>query len=267
MPDHQVPLILLDNVSRAFDDGAVVALRDVNLSIDPQECIALVGKSGSGKSTLIHILGGCDSATSGRVFWRGQQVSDQPRWRRLRAMHIGVVFQEFHLLPALTAIENVEMALMGAGITSRDRRRRSVELLEKVGLESRMRHLPAALSGGERQRVAIARSIANNPSLLLADEPTGNLDSANAALILNLLLEIQKTYGTALVLATHDESIVARCRRRVLIKDGSIILDRSERKPIEVVGCLGRDADALTPTVATREGPLASAKSFAGGGK
>jgi len=146
------------------------------------------------------------------------------QWRKLRASQIGIVFQEFHLLPTLTAMENVELALTD-GRSSRDRQRRAAELLARVGLEARMRHLPAALSGGERQRVAIARSLANTPSLLLADEPTGNLDTANAASIMDLLLEIQQTHGTALVLATHDESLAMRCRRRVTIKDGRIVDD------------------------------------------
>ena len=215
-----VPLIRLENVSRTFDDGAVVALCDVSLSTYAQDCVAILGKSGSGKSTLIHILSGCDEATSGRIYWRDEPVRDQRIWRLLRATQIGIVFQEFHLLPTLTATENVELALMGKGISSREQKRCAAELLTSVGLEARMRHLPSALSGGERQRVAIARSIANKPALLLADEPTGNLDSASAASIMDLLLEIQQSRGTALVLATHDESVAARCRRRVMIKDG-----------------------------------------------
>jgi ABC-type lipoprotein export system ATPase subunit len=223
-----LPLIRLENISRSFDGGAVVALSDVSLSINAQDCVAILGKSGSGKSTLIHLLSGCDEATSGSIYWRDEPVCDQHIWRLLRATQIGIVFQEFHLLPTLTAIENVELALMGKGIPSREQKRRAAELLTSVGLEVRMRHLPAALSGGERQRVAIARSMANKPSLLLADEPTGNLDTAGAASIMELLLEIQKTHGTALVLATHDESIAARCRRRVMIKDG-----RNEEAPKE----------------------------------
>src|SRR5262245_40644306 len=217
-----VPLIRLENISRTFDNGAVVALCDVSLSTYAKDCVAILGKSGSGKSTLIHILSGCDEATCGMVYWCDEPVRDRRMWRMLRATQIGIVFQEFHLLPTLTAMENVELALMEKGISSRERKRRAAELLERVGLETRMRHLPAALSGGERQRVAIARSIANKPSLLLADEPTGNLDTANAASIMDLLLEIQQTRSAALVLATHDESVAARCRRRVTIKDGRI---------------------------------------------
>jgi ABC-type lipoprotein export system ATPase subunit len=165
-----VPVVRLENVSRNFDDGAVVALCDVSLSTYANDCVAILGKSGSGKSTLIHILSGCDEVTSGRVFSREEPVRDQRTWRKLRASQIGIVFQEFYLLPTLTAMENVELALTD-GRSSRDRQRRAAELLARVGLEARMRHLPAALSGGERQRVAIARSLANAPSLLLADEP------------------------------------------------------------------------------------------------
>ena len=154
-----VPLIRLENVSRTFDDGAVVALCDVSLSTYAKDCVAILGKSGSGKSTLIHILSGCDEATCGRVYWCDEPVRDQRMWRMLRATQIGIVFQEFHLLLTLTAVENVELALMEKRISSRERKRQAAELLARVGLETRMRHLPAALSGGERQRVAIARSI------------------------------------------------------------------------------------------------------------
>jgi putative ABC transport system ATP-binding protein len=219
-------LVRLENVSREFDDGAVVALCDISFSTCAGDCVALLGKSGSGKSTLIHMLSGCDEATTGKVYWREEQVCDQRMWRRLRARHIGIVFQEFYLLPTLTAMENVELALMD-GRSSRERGRRAAELLARVGLEARMRHLPAALSGGERQRVAIARSLASTPALLLADEPTGNLDSATAASIMDLLLEIQQTHGMALVLATHDENLARRCRRRVTIRDGRIVEDSS----------------------------------------
>lgn len=239
MTPGSIPLIRLEKVSRVFEDGAVVSLRDVSLSIYADDCVAILGKSGSGKSSLIHILGGCDIPTSGAVYWREEQVRDQRRWRLLRSTEIGIIFQEFHLLPALTAIENVEMALMGKGISFTERQRRSAELLERVGLEARMRHLPSALSGGERQRVAIARSIANKPSLILADEPTGNLDSANADMVVDLLLEIQQAQGAALVMVTHDVSLAARCRRHITIKDGLIIDDQR--------GSKASDAEDMAP--------------------
>ncbi len=216
------PLMRLERIDRVFDAGAVIALRAVNLTIANGERLAILGKSGSGKSTLLHIMGGCDSPTSGSVSWRGEKVNDQRRWRQLRGSEIGIVFQEFHLLPSLSARENVEMALIGRGIGWSDRVRRSRELLDRVGLGGRMDHLPHALSGGERQRVAIARSIANNPSLLLADEPTGNLDSANAASVEDLLFEIQRANDAALAIVTHDETLAARCVRRIRIKDGEV---------------------------------------------
>lgn len=222
---RKVPLIYVDNVTRAYDGGGVMALRGVSLGIFPGDCVAILGKSGSGKSSLIQIMGGCDTPTSGQVIWREEPVRDQGEWQVLRASEIGIIFQEFLLLPALTALENVEMALMGKGASAKERKAHATQLLEMVGLASRLRHLPSALSGGERQRVAIARSLANKPALLLADEPTGNLDSANAEAIVDLLLDLQRTQGTALVMVTHDEGLAARCRRRVRIKDGLIVDD------------------------------------------
>lgn len=218
-------LLRVENVRREFDGGRVQPLRGVNLTVCENDCLAILGPSGSGKTSLIHIMGGCDMPTCGRVLWRGKAVESQDDWRRLRATEIGIVFQEFLLLPALTAIENVEMALLANGLAAAARRKKSAELLERVGLKHRLHHLPNALSGGERQRVAIARSIANGPALLLADEPTGNLDSANAEMIAALLLDIQRTYGTALVMVTHDTALAARCTRQVTIRDGLIIDD------------------------------------------
>jgi predicted ABC-type transport system involved in lysophospholipase L1 biosynthesis ATPase subunit len=219
------PLVRLERVSRTFDDGAVVALRDVDLAIHAGDCVGVLGPSGSGKSSLIHLMGGCDMPTAGRIYWRGAVMTSIAAWSRVRGLEIGVVFQDYLLLPTLTALENVEMALMRRGLSASARRRRAAELLEQTGLKSRMGHLPFALSGGERQRVAIARSIANRPALLLADEPTGNLDSANARAIADLLFEIQSAEGAALVLVTHDGALAARCSRTVRIKDGAIVSD------------------------------------------
>ncbi len=249
MTAQETALMRAENVSRVYPDGSVAALRDISLSIYEQDCIAILGKSGSGKSTLMHILGGCDEPTSGVVYWRGEPVRGQEAWRRLRASDIGIIFQEFLLLPALTAVENVEMALMGKGHSARARRSRAEDLLAMVGLGARLDHLPASLSGGERQRVAIARSIANDPRLLLADEPTGNLDSVNSEKIVDLLLEIQRSHGTALAIVTHDESIAARCPRRIVIKDGALIEDRRQTEPLAAVAATERGPTADSPAI------------------
>ena len=221
----KVPLIRLEKVSRTFDAGLVVALNDIDLSVFPGERIAAVGQSGSGKSCLLHIMGGCDVPTAGRVYWKGKPLLRFSDWTVLRGIEVGIIFQDFLLLPTLTAIENVEMAMIGKGIPSRERVKRAASLLEEVGLGTRVNHLPNALSGGERQRVAIARSIANEPALLLADEPTGNLDSASATMVIDLLFDIQRARGTTLVLVTHDEALASRCGRRIRLRDGRIVED------------------------------------------
>ena len=216
------PLIALDNVSRVFDDGAVVALAGVDIAVAPGEFVSIVGPSGSGKSSLVHLMAGFDRPTGGRVLWQGQEVHDRRHWTTLRRSQIGIVFQEFLLLPTLTAIENVEIAMSGTGLAAAERKKRAAALLDQVGLGSRQNHLPFALSGGERQRVAIARSLANRPQLLLSDEPTGNLDSANAAAIVELLLALRTDTGMTLVLVTHDEALAMRADRQVHVRDGKI---------------------------------------------
>jgi len=227
-PDDPAPpaMIALAGASRSFDDGAIVALNSVDLTIDAGECVAVLGPSGSGKSSIVNLLSGMDSPTGGRVLWNGTPVASRRAWARLRRKDIGIVFQEFHLLPTLTARENVEIALMGHGIKAEDRRVRAETALARVGLGHRVDNLPHALSGGERQRVAIARAIVNTPRLLLADEPTGNLDSANTDAVADLLFSLQRDTGMTLVLVTHDEHLAARCRRCVRIRDGEIADDR-----------------------------------------
>jgi putative ABC transport system ATP-binding protein len=220
------PLVTLDGVARVFDDGAIMALRSIDLAIPAGDCVAILGPSGSGKSSVVNLLSGIDRPTAGRVLWRDKPVTSRRAWARLRRSEIGIVFQEFHLLPTLTAAENVEMALIARGVPASKRQGLAKAALERVGLGARLKHLPHALSGGERQRVAIARSIVNAPNLLLADEPTGNLDSANAALVADLLFELQDGTGMTLVLVTHDENLAARCRRCVRISDGVIAEDR-----------------------------------------
>jgi putative ABC transport system ATP-binding protein len=220
------PLIRLDGVARQYDGGAIVALKKVDLVIATGECLAIVGPSGSGKTSLLNMLSGIDMPTSGQIYWNDLPVRSRKEWTALRGSEIGIVFQDFNLLPTLTAIENVEMALIGRGIPASSRRSRATKAIERVGLLSRLDHQPNALSGGERQRVAIARSIVNAPRLLIADEPTGNLDSVSAALVLDLLLGLQEDTGMTLVLITHDEDIAARCGRCIRIRDGEIVEDR-----------------------------------------
>jgi putative ABC transport system ATP-binding protein len=224
------PLLRLEGVGRVFDGGAVVALHYVELQIRHGDCLAIVGPSGSGKSTLINILSGISAPTSGQVYWNDRPVGSRKEWAALRRDQIGIVFQEFNLLPTLTAIENVEMALFGRGLDAAERGRRASLSLGRVRLSERQHHLPHALSGGERQRVAIARSIVSGPKLILADEPTGNLDGTNAVLIADLLFELQETSGATLVLVTHNEALASRCQRCIKIRDGRIVENRV--KPI-----------------------------------
>jgi predicted ABC-type transport system involved in lysophospholipase L1 biosynthesis ATPase subunit len=217
------PLIAARAVSRLYDGGAIAALTNVDLDIEAGDCVAIVGASGSGKSSLLNLLCGIDYPSAGSVLWEGRPFRKQADWAQLRRTHIGIVFQEFNLIPTLTALENVELALFGRGLSTVRRQTRAAILLERVGLEARMHNLVTTLSGGERQRVAIARAVANEPRLLLADEPTGNLDSTNAVLVADLLFGLHEDAGVAIVLVTHDEELAARCRRLVRIKDGRIV--------------------------------------------
>jgi len=223
------PLVTLDHVGHSFDDGRIVALKDVSLTIEEGESVAIVGASGSGKSTLILLLCGIRVPNTGRVLWKGKPVTTPEQWTDLRRSEIGIVFQEFNLFPTLTARENIEVAMFGSGAGSRERQRRASAALETVGLSERASHLPHELSGGERQRVAIARSIINNPTLILADEPTGNLDSVNAAAILDLLFDLKRARGATLVMVSHEPSYAQRCARQIKIKDGNVYEQRPER--------------------------------------
>ena len=222
------PLVTLDHVGHSFDEGRIVALKDVSLTIEEGESVSIVGASGSGKSTLILLLCGIRMPSTGRVLWKGDPVIRPEQWTDLRRSEIGIVFQEFNLFPTLTALENIEVAMFGSGFGSRERRRRANTALETVGLSERATHLPHELSGGERQRVAIARSIINNPTLILADEPTGNLDSVNAAAILDLLFDLKRARGATLVMVTHEPSYAQRCKRQIRIQDGNVY-DRAAR--------------------------------------
>ena len=218
-----IPLVELVDASRVYDGGRVAALRGVSLRVEAGASIAVVGPSGSGKSTLLHLLSGMDEPSGGAVRFEGRAPGGPEAWCRLRARRIGFVFQGYHLLPALTAWQNVQLPMLGVVAGARARAERARELLERVGLGVRLRHLPSQLSGGERQRVAIARSLANGPDLILADEPTGNLDSVASAEILDLLTEVRGEQGAALVLVTHDPAVAARCERVVRLRDGRVV--------------------------------------------
>ena len=212
-------------VSRVFamPAGPVVAVRDVTLQIVEGDHLAIRGPSGCGKSTLLHMLGCVDGPTSGTLLFNGQDVATLSDARRsgFRLRHIGFVFQRFFLLPMLTARENVELPLSEAGASKSDRQRRVNELLDYVGLSARADHRPSQLSGGEMQRVAIARALANRPQLLLADEPTGELDVATGEQIAALLDRVNAD-GTALVIVTHDPVLAGRARRLLTMRDGAI---------------------------------------------
>jgi predicted ABC-type transport system involved in lysophospholipase L1 biosynthesis ATPase subunit len=224
-------LIALRGVSRHYDGGAIAALTDIDLDIGDGDCVAIVGASGSGKSSLMNLLCGIDDPDSGTIHWRGQPVRRQGDWTRLRRQSIGIVFQEFNLIPTLTAVENVELALFGGGMSSSQRLARAAVMLDRVGLEPRLLSLVTKLSGGERQRVALARALVNKPSLLLADEPTGSLDSVNAVAVADLLFKLRADLGMTTVLVTHDETLAARCVRRIRIKDGRIVEDSAAVAP------------------------------------
>jgi ABC-type lipoprotein export system ATPase subunit len=220
------PLLEAKALTREFDEGQVKALRGVDFSIRDGEFVAITGPSGCGKSTLLQVLGALDRPTSGKLLYRGQSLPDHPDPASYRAHEVGFIFQAFHLLPTFTAAENVQIPMFGTHRSSAQRRERAKELLKLVGLEGRLHHFPAKLSGGERQRVAIARSLANGPSLLLADEPTGNLDSENAHLVLDLIIRLQHEQGRTMVLVTHDSSIAERAARTLHMIDGRIVSDR-----------------------------------------
>ena len=219
----RTPLISLDRVARKFDDGAVTALHEVSLSVYPGDNVAIVGASGSGKSTLIQLMCGMDAPSAGTVSWMGQAVANRKHWTQLRATEIGVIFQDFLLLPNLSAVHNVEIAISSSGRSAATPRQTALAALDRVGLSKRAHHLPHALSGGERQRVAIARGLVNAPRLMLVDEPTGSLDSRNAELVNRLLIDLQSFYGHAQVLVTHDPRLASRCTKQIRLSDGRIL--------------------------------------------
>jgi putative ABC transport system ATP-binding protein len=219
------PLVSLERASRTYREGGVVveALKPVDLTIGVGEYVAVTGPSGSGKSTLLHVVGCLDRPTGGRYLFEGRDVTSLPdrALAAVRGSAIGFVFQRFHLLRDETAWRNVSLPLLYAGVPRAERLRRAAEALDAVGLSARRAHRPGRLSGGEQQRVALARAIVKRPRLLLADEPTGNLDTASGAQVLSLVDSLNAA-GTTVVLITHDAEIAARARRRLSIRDGIV---------------------------------------------
>jgi putative ABC transport system ATP-binding protein len=225
----ETPFIECQQLSRVFDAGGqrFHALRNVNLQIARGELLAIVGASGSGKSTLLHALGGLDRPSSGDVLIDGQALArmSEPALAGLRNRHIGFVFQQFNLLARYDALRNVELPLIYAGLPRAQRRQRAKALLHSLGLAEHSSKKPTQMSGGQQQRVAIARALANQPSLLLADEPTGALDSHTSAEVIQLLVDLNRDQGLTVALVTHDNHIAQRCDRIVRFADGRVVAD------------------------------------------
>ena len=219
----ETPLVELRQVTRTYRDGDVRALDGVSLAIPAGDFISIVGPSGCGKSTLLHLIGALDVPTAGEVLFRGTPLAAIRDLDHLRAREIGFVFQTFYLLPNLTARENVQLPMFGDGRSEAQRTARADELLARVGLAARSDHLPGQLSIGQRQRVAIARALANEPAIVLADEPTGSLDSRSGGEVMDLLGRLHAEQGTTLVVVTHDAAVAARGRRTIRMLDGRIV--------------------------------------------
>jgi len=216
-------IIATHDLKKDYEGGRIRALRGVDLSVQTGEFVSIMGPSGCGKSTLLNLIGAIDQPTSGDVLFEGNALSTNKDLSRFRSEKVGFIFQAFFLIPTLTAVENVEIPMFENTGSAKKRRERALWLLEQVGLEERTHLIPGKLSGGERQRVAIARSLANAPSILLADEPTGNLDSSTTSDILELLREINTNQSMTMIVVTHDAQVSSAAHRRIRMLDGRIV--------------------------------------------
>ena len=221
-PVQPSPLLRAEGLTKTYPDGEVQALRGVSLNVEQNEAVAIMGPSGCGKSTLLNLLGGLDRPTEGEIYFRGTPLSRIDR-DQYRAREIGFVFQSFHVLSTLSAVENVQVPMFETTLGRRQRVERAEALIEQVGLAHRRNHRPMQLSVGERQRVAIARALANEPSLLLADEPTGNLDSRSQNEVLQLLDDLRQRQGLTLIIITHSPEVAAAAQRVIRMRDGRVL--------------------------------------------
>lgn len=232
MTNKNEELVRTENITRLYGDGMVRALDDVSITISNGELVSIMGPSGSGKSTLLNMIGALDQPTEGKVFVNQQDLSNLKDFDTFRAKTVGFIFQMHNLLPTLNARENIEIPMMGH-FSAGDRRQRAENLLELVGLEDRIKHLPSQLSGGQRQRVAVARALANYPPLVLADEPTGNLDSESGKELIALLHHLNETQSTTFVIVTHDPAVARQTNRVMIMEDGKIVRENIIGSPIE----------------------------------
>ena len=221
-PVQPSPLLRAEGLTKTYPDGEVQALRGVSLDVERNEAVAIMGPSGCGKSTLLNLLGGLDRPTEGEIYFRGTPLSRIDR-DQYRAREIGFIFQSFHVLSTLSAVENVQVPMFETTLDRRRRVERAEALIEQVGLAHRRNHRPMQLSVGERQRVAIARALANEPSLLLADEPTGNLDSRSQNEVLQLLDDLRQRQGLTLIIITHSPEVAAAAQRVIRMRDGRVL--------------------------------------------
>lgn len=233
MIDKVKPLIEMKEIIKAYNIGLeseIEILHGIDLKIYEGEFVAIVGESGSGKSTLMNIIGVLDKQTKGEYYLDGIDIknANEAEMNVIRNKKIGFVFQNFNLIGRTSALRNVELPMLYAGVPAEQRTKRAKELLSKVGMESRMNHMPNELSGGQKQRVAIARSLVNNPAIILADEPTGALDSETSTMVMNIFNDLNKNQGKTIIIITHSKEIAEQCPRIVTIKDGKIINDSKE---------------------------------------